>query len=199
MRGIGDGTLPLERFQYYMAQDYVFLVEFLPSHRTGRGQDRGPGDMAWFSRLLHETLNTEMSLHVSFCEDFGITEGELRETAPSPTTQAYTQHLVRSGYSGSAGEVAAAILPCSWGYSEIGRTLEDRGLPESQPLYCRWITMYSSAEFAELAEWLRGFLDRTAAEGGEAERKRMEEAFTTSSRFEYMFWDAAYRMEKWPI
>ena len=26
--GIGDGTLPMDRFKYYMCQDYVFLIDF---------------------------------------------------------------------------------------------------------------------------------------------------------------------------
>ena len=28
VQGIGDGTLPEERFRYYLAQDYVYLIEF---------------------------------------------------------------------------------------------------------------------------------------------------------------------------
>lgn len=197
--GIGDGTLPIDKFRYYMRQDYVFLVEFCRAIALAAAKAEAVDDMAWFARLLDETLNTEMSLHVSFCRDFGITEADLRATIPSPTTRAYTQHLVQSGYAGSAGEVAAAILPCSWGYAEIGQMLEDRGAPADAPLYGRWIAMYSSAEFAELAAWLRSFVDRAASGSGDIERRRMEEAFLASSRFEYMFWDAAYAMEEWPI
>ena len=48
-------------------------------------------EMGWFAKLLDETLNTEMALHVSFCEEFGISEAELLATQPSPTTQAYTR------------------------------------------------------------------------------------------------------------
>ena len=59
--------------------------------------------------------------------------------------------------------------------------------------------MYNSPEFAELADWLRSFIDRTAEGMGESERQRMEEAFLVSSQYEYMFWDAAYRMEEWPV
>ncbi len=28
VRGIGDGTLGLERFQFWLRQDYVFLIEY---------------------------------------------------------------------------------------------------------------------------------------------------------------------------
>ena len=76
-------------------------------------------------------------------------------------------HLVTTAHAGTAQDAAAAILPCSWGYAEIGRTLSDLGPPESQPLYGRWIEMYADPEFAALAEWLRSYLDRSA-EGGEA-------------------------------
>ncbi|CAI8004364.1 Aminopyrimidine aminohydrolase, partial [Geodia barretti] len=86
-------------------------------------------DMGWFARLLHETLNTEMSLHVSFCEDFGISEDELLATRLSPTTLAYTDHMLSNAHSGTIAEVAATLLPCSWGYAEIGQVLEARGKP----------------------------------------------------------------------
>ena len=59
--------------------------------------------------------------------------------------------------------------------------------------------MYSAQEFADLAEWLRSYVDRAAANGGDAERRRMQETFNGSSRYEYMFWDAAWNMETWPV
>ncbi|MCH9011332.1 MAG: thiaminase II, partial [Chloroflexi bacterium] len=138
-------------------------------------------------------------LHIGFCGDLGITEQELLSTEPSPTTLAYTRHLVQTAYTGGIGELATAILPCSWGYCEIGQMLNDRGAPAGQPLYGRWIEMYSSPEFAELADWLRSFIDRTSEASGDQERGRMVKAFLLSSQYEYMFWDAAYRMEEWPV
>jgi thiaminase/transcriptional activator TenA len=111
----------------------------------------------------------------------------------------YTNHLVQTAYAGGAAEAAAAILPCCWGYCEIGQMLASRGAPSSQPLYARWIEMYDSPEFAELADWLRSFIDRTALESGPQELAQMETAFIRSSQLEYMFWDAAYRLEKWPV
>ena len=197
--GIGDGTLELEKFRYYMRQDYVFLIDFCRAISLATAKAKEAEDMSWFAKLLHETLTTEMALHISFCADFGISEAELRATEPSPTTLAYTRHLLQTGYSAGIGEIATSILPCSWGYAEIGQMLADRGTPESQPLYGRWIDMYSTPEFAELAVWLRSFIDRTAESCGDAELRRMKRVFIASSRYEYMFWDAAYRMEQWLV
>ena len=197
--GIGDGNLHLDKFRYYMRQDYLFLVDFCRVVSIAVAKAQTLDDMGWFARLLHETLNTEMSLHIGFCKDFGITEDDLRNTRPSPTTEAYTRHLLESTFVGGAGDIAAAILPCSWGYAEIGRMLQKNGMPISQPLYCRWIEMYGSCEFAELATWLRSFVDRSELTSGEEQRSRMERLFLTSSRYEYMFWDAAYRTEDWIV
>ena len=197
--GIGDGTLELDKFRYYMRQDYIYLIDFCRVIALAAAKTQDVEDMGWFAKLLDETLNTEMSLHVSFCEDFGISRDELLATEPSPTTQAYTRYLLQIAFRGSVGEISSAILPCMWGYSEIGQMLYDRGMPDDAPLYARWIEMYNSPEFAELAAWLRVFLNKTAEACGADELDRMREAFATGSRYEYMFWDAAWRMETWLV
>lgn len=197
--GIGDGSLPLENFRYYMRQDYIFLVDYCRAISLAVAKAPTVEDMGWFARLIHETLNTEMSLHIGFCADFGITEEELLATKPSPATLAYNNHMIQTAFSGSVGEIASVILPCAWGYCEIGQMLAARGAPESQPLYARWIEMYSSPEFEELALWLRSFIDRVALNSGEQELEGMKRAFMLSSQFEYMFWDAAYKLEEWSV
>ena len=197
--GIGDGSLSLDRFRYYMRQDYVFLIEFCRAISLAVAKARTLDDMAWFARMLHETLNMEMALHVSFCADFDISEEELLATYPSPTTWAYTRHMINTAHQGTVGETAAVILPCSWGYAEIGQTLYARGTPKDQPLYTRWIETYNSQEFADIAHWLRDFVDKHAETAGASELRAMERAFSVSSQYEYMFWDAAWRMEEWPV
>ena len=197
--GLGDGSLPTDRFQYYLSQDYVFLIDYCRVVALIAAKTEDLDDMAWFARLLDATLNTEMSLHVGVCGDLGISPEQLKSTRPSPTTAAYTRHLLECAYSRTPGETSAALLPCAWGYSEIGRMLQDRGAPLDKPVYGQWIDTYSSTEFQNLAVWLRSFVDRAAEAGGVAMRSRMAEVFATSSRYEYMFWDAAYRMEGWPV
>lgn len=192
---LSEGTLSLEAFRYYMRQDYVFLIEFcrVVAFTVAKAQDLG--DMSWFAQLLDETLNTEMTLHVSFCEDFGISIDELQNTKSSPTTTQYTSYLLETASAGNALESAMAILPCSWGYAEIGQNCVRKGLPTNQPLYSKWIQMYASPEFHELAVRIRAFIDRLAPTQSEPQLDRLEEIFMESSRYEYNFWDAAYRME----
>ena len=41
--------------------------------------------------------------------------------------------------------------------------------------------------------------DRLAAQADPGTVERMHQAFATASRYEWMFWDAAWRQETWPI
>jgi thiaminase/transcriptional activator TenA len=93
----------------------------------------------------------------------------------------------------------ASLLPCQWGYWEIGQALAAQGLPTNEPFYAEWIEMYSGSEYRELAERLRATFDRAAARASADELARVHDIFTTSSRYEYAFWDAAFRLESWPV
>jgi len=195
--GIGDGTLPVDNFQYYLKQDFAFLMGFSRAIAIAIAKANNLEDMSWFSRLLNETLNTEMDLHLSYCREFGLSEEEIAQTLPSPTTDAYINHLLQVANNGTTIDTAVAILPCSWGYSEIGKNLEAQGLPTEAPLYRRWIEMYSSAAFEELAKDLRTFIDREHDKLHDDGRMNLVNIFFKSSEYEYRFWDAAFRMEGW--
>jgi len=199
VRGIGDGTLPVDKFKFYVRQDYVFLIEYsrVLALATAKGPDLPT--MGRFAQLLHATLHTEMTLHRTYAEKFGISHQELEQTKPAPTTVAYTRHLLHVAALGSQGEIVASLVPCQWGYHETGVTLARQGEPEGQPLYGEWIRTYASPEFAALAQWIRTLLDTMGEDAGAPERARMEEHFLLSARYEYAFWEMSWRMEVWPV
>jgi thiaminase/transcriptional activator TenA len=198
VRGIGDGKLDLERFTFWLRQDYVFLIEY--ARLLGLAAARSPDveTMTRFARLLRETLETEMSLHRAYAEEFGISREELEREQRAPTTRAYTDFLVRVAAMGDFAELVAALLPCMWSFSEIGQRLAIQPAPADRR-YAQWIAMYSSREFAELAEWCRELLDSLAAGLPERDLKKLEEAFLISSRYEWQFWEMGWKMERWQI
>ena len=67
------------------------------------------------------------------------------------------------------------------------------------PLYGQWTAFYVAGFLQESVEAWRGFVDAAALEAWAAERQAMREAFLTSSRYEYLFWEMAYRQEKWAV
>jgi thiaminase/transcriptional activator TenA len=191
VQGIGDGTLDVEAFKRWVRQDYLFLIEYARLFALAAARAPDLATMARFADLAQATLNTEMALHRSIAQEFGITPKELEAERKAPACQAYTDFLIRTAAVGGFPELVAALLPCMWGFSELGQRLAAQGLPQD-PRYARWVQMYADPAFAELAAWCRGLVDRTAQGQHPAELQRMEAAFLVSSRYELLFWETAW-------
>jgi thiaminase/transcriptional activator TenA len=192
VQGVGDGTIDPDRFRFYIRQDYLYLIEYGRAFALACARAPRLQLMQRFAELAHSTLRTEMELHRAYAAEWGISPEALEAERPGPTTRAYTNFLLRTGALGDYGELIAALLPCMWGYSELGRHLALAPRP-SEERCARWIDMYASEEFAELAGWCRAACESVAADTGDAGRDRMRDAFVTCSRYELEFWDAAWR------
>lgn len=195
---LGTGTLDEEPFRYWVKQDYVYLVDYSRLFAYGAACAPTLEAMGTFATLLESTINNEMDLHRGYAAEFGISETELEETLPSPTTQAYTDFLVRTAAAEGFGELVAALLPCMWGFNETGKRLAERGYPDHEG-YAAWIEMYAGDEFSDLTEWCIELMDDVADGASKADRARYRERFLTSARYEYRFWDAAWRQERWEL
>jgi thiaminase (transcriptional activator TenA) len=197
VRGIGDGTLGLEQFKLWVRQDYLFLIDYARVLALAAVRAPDLATTSRFAELTHSTLSVEMELHRSYAAEFGISRAELESEEKTPATRAYTDFLLRVAAVGEFSELAAALLPCMWAFCEIGQRLAQRPRPDDRR-YAEWIDMYSSTKFAELARWCRDLVDQVAAQSSEETKRRMEEAFLTSSRYELQFWEMAQRSERRP-
>lgn len=200
MRGIGDGTLDGERFNLWIRQDYLFLIEY--ARVFGLGVARAPdlAAMGRFADLAQATLREEMELHRSYAGQLGISAADLERERMLPTTRGYTDFLIRTAAHEDFAELVAGLLPCMWGFSDIGRRLAERGRPDDER-YAKWVDTYASNEFAELADWCRELCDEVGEElpAGGRGRARMTVTFVTSLRYELAFWQMAWERERWPV
>ena len=196
VQSIGDGSLSLERFRYYMSQDYLFLIDYSRVVAMAAAKSSDLESMGKWASLLDETLNSEMELHRSFCADFGISREELEATRPSATTLAYTGFLLRTAREGSVEEIASAMLPCQWGYDQIGEELGLTGTAPPGSMHRRWIDGYNDPAYRALTVWLRGFTDDLADSASEERRTQMQSLFAEGVEHEHAFWQAAWDMQE---
>jgi len=199
VRGLGNGTLDLDCFRFYLRQDYAFLIEYSRVFALAAAKSRDLATMGLFAGLLNETLNSEMQLHRAYCERLGVSEADLETTAPAPVTHAYTRHLLATAYEDSLAEIVAAVLPCQLGYAEIGKALKGAGNDHANPHYGEWIRTYSSPEFIAGAERLAKLLDDLTIGLAPHDLSVLDRLFLTSSRYEYLFWEMSYKKEDWPV
>ena len=191
VRGIGAGSLEPRKFRHYIRQDYLFLIDYARLLALGCARAPRLEEMGRFAQLAEAVLGREMELHRSYASDWGISAAELEAEQPTATTRAYTDFLLRTATLGDYGELAAALLPCMWGYQELAAGLASRGRPGNE-LYARWIDEYAGAEFTELTTWCKALTNRAAEI---SDHRRMTDAFLVSSRYELAFWNASWREE----
>ncbi|MGI8430146.1 MAG: thiaminase II [Solirubrobacteraceae bacterium] len=194
--GIGDGTLAPERFNVWVRQDYLYLIEFARLHALGAARAPDLRDVTRFSDIAQALLGVEMDLHRSYAREWGVSSAQLESEQMLPTTQGYTDFLIRTAALGDYVELTAALLPCIWGYAEIGERLAAGGRPADER-YQRWIAMYTSPEYVELVGWARDLTDRAGEDLGATARQRARRAFLISSRYELAFWQMAWAGERW--
>jgi thiaminase/transcriptional activator TenA len=197
LTGLADGTLPASSFAYYLAQDAHYLRDYARALTVVGAKAPTHADTAMFGRHAAETAEVELALHESLLPQLGIDASTLDAIAASPTTTAYTSYLLASGYGGSFAEGLAAVLPCYWIYQRVGEALVRRGSPD--PRYQRWIDTYAGAEFAATVAEVLALADRVGAALGADDALRAAERFVTTARYEWMFWDAAWREERWSV
>ncbi|MBU8906774.1 thiaminase II [Desertibacillus haloalkaliphilus] len=198
VQGIGHGTLDVDKFKFFMRQDYLYLIDYSRLFALGSLKAHDLKTMSTFAKLLDATLNIEMDLHREYAKRLGISKEELEETKAAPITLAYSGYMLNISQRGSLTDLIVAVLPCTWSYFEIGKELSKIPGASDHELYGEWVKMYASEDFEELAVWLIDLIDELTVGATEKELARLEEIFLTTSRYEYMFWDMSYKQEMWP-
>jgi thiaminase (transcriptional activator TenA) len=197
VRGLTEGSLSREAFRFYVIQDAHYLRDF--ARTLSIAAARAPRD-EWIIMLNEhaaEALRVERSLHETFFKEFGLSEKDVAATPLAPANLAYTSYLLAVAYGAPFHEALAAVLPCYWIYWEVGKELERTG--SRDPLFARWIGTYASEAFGGAVRAVLEIADLTAAGVTDEGRAAMRRHFVTTSRYEWMFWDMGFSMQRWPV
>ncbi len=189
LAGLTSGELPREKFEFYIEQDALYLGAF--SRALSLLAAKAPRE-EWsllLNRHAVEALEVERALHESMLG--GRRPGEM-----APSTRAYTNHLISTVLQRPFAEGLAAMLPCYWIYWEVGRALERQGSDNAD--YQRWIDQYSSEAYETTVRQVLAIMDTVAEILSPAAVEACHRWFEISARYEYMFWDMAWREEQWP-
>lgn len=191
---LSKGTLPKEKFIFYLAQDAYYLLAFgrTLSAISSRMQDAEL--VLDFAGFATGAIFAERSLHESYFVEFGLDS----EVKPTPSTLLYTNYILSEAAYANVEVAAAAVLPCFWIYKAVGDYIFAQQNDDQNP-YKRWIDMYAGVEFAAAVEKAINITDQLAMQASAVTREKMLFAFETATRLEWMFWDSAYQMEKWKI
>jgi len=192
---LGQGKLSLAKFRYYIIQDNLFLEDATQARRLMAA--KAPRRLrANLDRLLKSMNRFELfSRRQAVSKRLGITASTMRQAHRSPTTITYTSFLIRTAAIATVGESLAAMMACPWTYSELGEKYANSPAMK-HPIFGPWLTIYQTPAMNSWLEELKNIIDKIPAE--QRIKRRMIHNFVTACKLECMFWDMAYRMEKWP-
>jgi thiaminase/transcriptional activator TenA len=194
---LAAGTLSRPRFEHYIVQDGHYLIGFGRALAIAAAKAPHPDRIVQFCDAAKEAIVVERALHGGFMEQFGITAETFDATPRSPGAHHYVSFLLATAYAEPYEVNLAALLPCFWIYAEVGKDIYARAAPNNP--YQTWIDTYAGEEFHDAVRRMLEAVDEAADGASPKILADMHHAYTTSTRMEWIFWDSAYRMERWPV
>ena len=79
---MADGSLDEPAFRHYLAQDYLFLIEFARAYALAIYKSPDLAEMRAAAAGLSAILDVEMELHVKLCAGWGLSPNELEQAPP---------------------------------------------------------------------------------------------------------------------
>ena len=193
VRGIADGSLEKDKFQFYMLQDYIYLIDYARVFAIGAAKSDDLDAMAYNAAMLRQIMDGEMDIHRGYMKRLGISMEEAAATVPSLDNLSYTSYMIRVAYEGGAAEAAVAILSCALSYEVIAKEIL-KEYPDAgrHPFYGEWVQGYSCEEYHAANMDIIQLTEKLTAGYTEEQKRHLEEIFINCSRYEASFWDMAW-------
>ncbi len=194
VRELGEGTLPAEKFITYFIQDYTFLVEGTKLMALAISKAPDVEAAQKLSAFLNAAITDEEGLFRRGFEELAVPAEKYTGAELLPTALAYANFLLRTGHEGSFNEILTILLVTEWTYLDWAKRLVAQGKKPGRRVYQEWIDIHVAPALQEFVGWAKERVDGSIP----SERPFVERTFLTTLRYEFLFWEMAYRGESWP-
>jgi len=191
-----SGGLPQDKFEFYILQDYYYLVRAIRNFSIISSKAESIDVMKDVTEILHLEAHSELQGYEDFLNRIGYSLEDAANIEPIPANVSYTSFLLSNSSLNSFEVAITSVLPCFWSYAEIAEYHSDKLKDNHNDLYKDWAGVYSTDSYLELVEKLKNLVNKT---GKDHEYEDLKDNFITASKYEYMFWDAVYNKKKWPV
>ncbi len=197
IKELSEGTLPMNKFVYYLKQDHYFLEVFSKFLHSAKLKTTNTKMKKWLEILSFNTINFEMKMQRDLLYSLGVTSPsqlpiDLAGIIPSKTTQDYISFLIRVSSVGKFSEIVSVMAPCPWTYLEISQKLSKDNIKNK--VYKSWVRFYSSDESFKQVVEIQQILNLLGEEENQQYRQRMINHFVEACNYELHFWEMAYNL-----
>lgn len=190
---IQDGTLDIEKFRYYLKQDYLYLLHYVRCFALMAFKGENLEEIQFALKGTLWITEGELELHNQY-KEWGIEKHELESSEESIECIAYTRYMKDVGMTGDYLDLMIAIASCYIGYGKIGqRLLADKKTVLEENPYKEWIYMYGGEGYqSSMVE----FIEKLNSYGRDISKKKLEKLkiiFREVTRLEVAFWEMGMR------
>ncbi|MCD6152668.1 MAG: thiaminase II [Syntrophobacterales bacterium] len=191
-----SGTLPMERFRFYVLQDYNYLVNAIKNFSIICSRADTADVVKEIADVIHLEATSEFNGYEELLNKLGYKIEDAMNVDAFPINVSYRSFLLATSSLRPYQESITSVLPCFWSYSEIAKHHRDKLSENKNEIYVEWASVFLSGDYLNLVNKLRNFVDTFCEDYPYG---KLRDIFITVSRFEYMYWDAVYKMESWPV
>jgi thiaminase/transcriptional activator TenA len=190
------GDLPLEKFKFYILHDYYYLTTAMKNFSILAAKAPTVEDFRDILDILRLEAENEYEEYKKFLHHLGYSLQEAVQQEPIPISVSYGSFLLSTSTLKSYPEAITAVLPCFWSYAEIANYHGDKLHDNKNQLYTEWAKVYGTDSYRNLVEKIKKLVNRVEET---YPYEKLLTIFTQASRYEYLFWNAAYNQERWPV
>ncbi|SMN20077.1 similar to Saccharomyces cerevisiae YOL055C THI20 Multifunctional protein with hydroxymethylpyrimidine phosphate (HMP-P) kinase and thiaminase activities [Maudiozyma saulgeensis] len=192
VRQIANGTLDINKFRFFIEQDYSYLVDYGRVHCIAGSKspelDNMEEELVIVGRIREEMAQHEKRLK----EFFGVTDNSyFKNIKRGPALNNYSRYFNDVAKRGSWEELVAALTPCMMGYGVAALKYKGKITAKKGSLYEEWIDIYSCSNYEDGMKIGQNLLNRIARTSTPAQIERLARIYGEVCALETEFWDAA--------
>ena len=180
---MADGTLPKEKFRYYMVQDYLYLRDYVKIFAAILQKTDDFEQIRFLSGEMANTIDETFRTHLPYMKRLGVTEEEIADVRPHIDNSAYSHYMLCEAQMGDVLTGLVTLLNCSWSPSAL-----------HEENYGAGFAGYVSEEYRQTNQALIDRSDALAEVIDEKKAQRLCEIFENCCLFDLRFWDMVYTM-----
>ncbi len=187
---LADGTLPLDKMRWYLAQDYQFIGNFVRLLASAIAHAPTLADSVPAAQFLALVTGPENTYFLRSFDALEMSDAE-QNLPPAPPTEGFNALMAEAAASGRYELMLAVLVVAEWVYLSWATPVNP---PKAElPFYfAEWITLHAGDGFEGVVEYLRSQLDMAWAGLTDAAKADVETMFLRAAKLEREFWDTAY-------
>lgn len=195
VREMAEGTLPLEKFRYYMMQDYVYLRDYVKAFAISITKSDNFEEINFLCKELACTIEETFRVHVPYMRRLGITEQEIEQVVPHIDNSSYTHYMICEADAGNVLTGLVAVLNCSWAYAYIAENMvKEYPNAVKHENYGDWFAGYVCEEYRQANQELIDTIDRLSENISQEETEKLCDISRKCCQYDLRFWDMVYSM-----